>query len=118
MPQGAGNDLSDDYVEEELPRGGAGRSRARLLKKAEAHRSPCHFHPYFNFSQDFVISNPLLMATFNFEGRRREGEQMMILTIVDSLQGDLCYCDPYFTIVIITIFTIVILTIMVLTLLL
>ena len=37
--QGAGNDLSDDYVEEELPRGGAGRSRARLLKKAEAHRS-------------------------------------------------------------------------------
>ena len=38
--QGAGNDLSDDYVEEELPRGGAGRSRARLLKKAEAHRFP------------------------------------------------------------------------------
>ena len=42
--QGAGNDLSDDYVEEELPRGGAGRSRARLLKKAEAHR----FHPAFS----------------------------------------------------------------------
>ena len=32
------NDLSDDYVEEELPRGGNGRSRARMLKKAEAHR--------------------------------------------------------------------------------
>jgi len=33
------NDLSDDYVEEELPRGGNGRSRARMLKKAEAHRA-------------------------------------------------------------------------------
>ena len=41
--QGVGNDLSDDYVEEELPRGGAGRSRARLLKKAEAHRFPLLF---------------------------------------------------------------------------
>merc|ERR1719442_153523 len=37
--KGAGNVLSDDYVEEELPRAGAGRSRARLLKKAEAHRA-------------------------------------------------------------------------------
>ena len=43
--QGVGNDLSDDYVEEELPRGGAGRSRARLLKKAEAHRFPHCFPP-------------------------------------------------------------------------
>ena len=43
--QGVGNDLSDDYVEEELPRGGAGRSRARLLKKAEAHRFPPSFSP-------------------------------------------------------------------------
>ena len=31
-------DEQDDYVEEELPRGGNGRSRARMLKKAEAHR--------------------------------------------------------------------------------
>ena len=48
------------------------------------------FPSKFDVSQDFVISNPLLIiATFNFEGRRREGEQMTILTIVDSLQGDL-----------------------------
>ena len=51
--QGVGNDLSDDYVEEELPRGGAGRSRARLLKKAEAHRFPrpvlLRFSPWDRF---------------------------------------------------------------------
>ena len=50
--QGVGNDLSDDYVEEELPRGGAGRSRARLLKKAEAHRFPL-FSPWGSFPPCF-----------------------------------------------------------------
>ena len=56
--QGVGNDLSDDYVEEELPRGGAGRSRARLLKKAEAHRFHILLFPLRQFSTDDIFVSP------------------------------------------------------------